>query len=237
MNRSILFAAAFIACLSIGAATVATATPPKKSTERTATPTGSATGGQASKEQAATPRLSPATVWFGFVSQIEVSVKQQDEITPLIRNYLANLEKWSKGGAVKMKSLMDKAKGSDDAERKALMMQARELRKSMPRYDRVKKKVSDLLTHLEKVRLAELIRENKGSPQNSLTPSTGKGQGADGKSVKGDSEAAKKSVKANSGPPLWSFKNDLDPKRHATPKSPAVPEKGGASKSGEGSGS
>ena len=236
MNRSILFAAAFIACLSIGAATVA-ATPPKKTTEGTATPTGSATGSRGSEGQVMSPRLSGPMIWFGFVSQIEVSVKQQDEITPLIRTYLSDLKEWSEGGAVKMKALTDKAKASDDAERKALMMQARELRKSMPRYDRVKKKVSDLLTPFEKARLAELIRENKGSPKKSLTPSTGKGQDAGGKSVKGDSEAAKKPVKANSGPPLWSFKNDLDPKRHATPKSPAVPEKGGASKSGEGSGS
>ena len=71
-------------------------------------------------------------IWFGFVSQIEVSVKQQDEITPLIRNYLANLEKWSKGGAVKMKSLMDKAKGFSDHEM-MVVLAARAKAKAAPR--------------------------------------------------------------------------------------------------------
>ena len=233
MNRSILFATAIIANLSIGAATFAAATPPKNPTEGTATPT----GGQGSKGQTAARRLYPAAVWFGFVSQIDVSVKQQDEITPLIRNYLAELKKWTSGGAVQMKVLIDKAKASDDAERKALMMQVRELRQSMPRYDRVNKKVRDLLTPFQRARLAEVIRENKNSQEKSLTSPAGKGKDAGGRSVRGSSEAAKKSVKANPEPPLWSFSNDLDPKRHDTLKSPAVPEKGGASKSGEGSGS
>ena len=111
------------------------------------------------------------------------------------------------------------------------------MRKSMPRYDRVKQKVSDLLTPFQRARLAELIREDRDSPKKSLTPSSGKGQDADGKSVKGDSGAEKNPGKESSDPKPWSFKNDLDPERHVNPKTPDLPKKGGTSKAGDGAGS
>ena len=69
-------------------------------------------------DQATRPGPSAPSVWFGCVSEIEVTVAQQNEITPVIRRYQADLKRWSTDGAVKMKmGRMSRSTKSFDEER------------------------------------------------------------------------------------------------------------------------
>ena len=236
MYRSILpILAGFAGPLISVPPTLAVATPPKKPAQGTAIPGQSATGKGASDQSIRHGHLTPRE-WFGFVARIKVSVTQQNELTPLIRNYLAEFAKWSRDGAVRMRTLMEEVKTSDDARRKLLRERIRELRRSMPRYDRVKREVSELLTPAQRARLSEMMQERRSSLKKPSAfaagekPEERRGP-AGGEPV--DSPANRDEGRRDSTPKLWSFQNDLDPGRHTSPKE-ASASPGDASSSVEG---
>ena len=190
----------------------AAATPPKNPGPGTATPGGQASGEKESRDQVASRGALPAKEWFELVSLIDVSVVQQNELTPVIRTYLAELDRWQKVGSVKMRALLEKARSSDETERKVLVKQARELRKSMPRYDLVKEEVWELLTPFQRTRLFEMTQERKSRGLQLAKNPVKKRERAED-----DAERSRKGdVKVEPGKAkLWSFRNDQDPERHA----------------------
>lgn len=164
----------------------------------------------------------PANDWLMLVSKVDVTVAQQDAITPLVRNYLRDSKAWTNGGSKRMRLLIEQARETDGEERKAIMDQVRAIRRTMPRYDRVKDAIWEQLTPAQRSELFEEIAEFEakrrlpsGPPKRGLGAEGDAGarkDGGDGKGTdaldKGKKPGDAKAEKA------WRFANDTDPDRH-----------------------
>lgn len=164
----------------------------------------------------------PANDWLMLVSKVDASVAQQDAITPLVRNYLRDSKAWTDGGSKRMRLLIEQARETDGEERKAIMDQVRAIRRTMPRYDRVKDAIWEQLTPAQRSELVEAIAEFEakrrlpsGPPKRGLGPDGDAGarkDGGDGKGTDALDEGRKPGdAKAEKA---WRFANDTDPDRH-----------------------
>lgn len=228
MHRFMFHASILIACISMGGATAAAGTPPKKQTPGLAVPGDKSQAGRAIRDQTGSRGALPARTWFQVLAGLEVTRKQQDEITPVIRQYLTSLDQWKKVGVVQMRELGKKAReSSDDAERESLMKQARELRRSMPRYDKVKERVWNMLTPFQRARLFELTQEYKSSVKQGILRTTEVEQ--EGSRPKSNDSRIDPGQKQKQDPVAWRFDDDQEPERHGPSKEPSDPAKKPAS--------
>lgn len=234
MLRTTILVFSVLAFLPATGTAIATATPPKEpSPPGTASPS-SPRGSDPSVEYRPLNqvRLGP-NVWFGLVAELDVSTRQQDELTPVIRRFIFDSKAWAKVDSVRMTGLLAEARKADPEERAELMKQIREIRSSRPRFDQVKAKVMDGLNSVQRGDLIRLMqsygtRPSSGGlsggkagrpapsdekPADGVAPADA--SGADGKSN------GSKSNEAAPEPKPWAFQDDTDPGRHVDPSRPA----------------
>lgn len=225
MQRAFSISITLIACLAVLGAATAFSTPPKKPAPGTTSPGEAQAEGKSNTARPANRGgVSPAT-WMDLVSRIDVSVAQQDELTPIIRRYLAALARWSKVGSVELIDLMARARDADEVDRVVLVGRIRALRRSMPRYDRVKEQVWRGLTPFQQGRLLELTQATNASGGGLSSPADEDSRGLERPEVaeppkevdaSADGMTPETNPKTKSKPKsaVWCFRNDLDPRRH-----------------------
>jgi hypothetical protein len=135
-----------------------------------------------------------------------------------------------------MTRLLAEAKEADPEQRATLMKQARKVRATRPRFERIKPDVMDALDAVQRSRLLELTQSYDPMSTASSRPGAEPerpakaGDGGTVGSSPADGEGAEKNgagAKAKDpevGPKPWAFLNDPDPGRHIDPAGPELPK-------------
>ena len=236
MHRMMISVLAVLVGVSVCGTAIATTTPPKETAPGIVSPSGSgASRTEVEYRSLNQVRLSP-NAWFGLVAELDASTLQQDDLTPIIRRYLHDAQLWARVGSGRMTRLLDEARKADPEERVALMKQAREIRATRPRFERIKPAVMDALDPVQRVRLLELTQSYDPMSTASSRPGAEPerpakaGDGGTVGSSPADGEGAEKKgagAKAKDpevGPKPWAFLNDPDPGRHIDPAGPELPK-------------
>ncbi len=236
MHRMTISVLAVLLGVSTGGNALATTTPPKDTAPGIVAPSGAGTDRpDLDSRSFGKARLTPS-VWFGLVAELQVSRKQQDRLTPIIRRYIHEARIWSTVGAARMTRLLAEAKEADPEQRATLMKQARKVRATRPRFERIKPEVMDALDSAQRSRLLELMQSYDGKSAASSRPGakperparagdagTVESSPADGEG--GETKGAGPEAKdPKAGPKPWAFVNDPDPSRHVDPDGAGLPE-------------